>query len=308
MSSQPNKLSFTGHETFPFRYTWLAKGVRGIIDDAELFGREDALVILGVGKNMVRSIRHWCKTLDLIEREIPNSWKMKVTKLGEKLFGVDGWDPFLENPGTPWLLHWLLVRRRDRASAWHLLFTQYSSNQFTRDQLLRWLVDQAEQAETRATEASIKRDVQVLIRTYVPAKASRDIPAEETFDSPLVQLGLINEIETGMYTFAIGPKPTLPDDIFLYALLEFWEDQSSGTKSLAFERILYGPGSPGAAFKLSSNALSELLDHLTQNSLIQLDETAGMRTIFLESEITPDTRMEVLDHFYSKVTSEGALV
>ena len=53
------RVSFAGHETFPFRYTWLKKGVDAVGKDPEVFGREDAMVTFGVGKNMVSSIRHW---------------------------------------------------------------------------------------------------------------------------------------------------------------------------------------------------------------------------------------------------------
>ena len=60
--------SFSGHETFPFRYPWLKKGVDAVSDDPEVFLREDAIVTLGVGKNMVRSIRHWCLATGLIDQ------------------------------------------------------------------------------------------------------------------------------------------------------------------------------------------------------------------------------------------------
>lgn len=51
--------SFSGHETFPFRYAWPKKAVEHAHADAYAFGAEDALVRFGVGKNMVSSIRHW---------------------------------------------------------------------------------------------------------------------------------------------------------------------------------------------------------------------------------------------------------
>ncbi len=76
------KYGFTGHETFPFRYTWLAKGVRGVAGTPGLFSREDALVALGVGKNMVKSIRHWCEALGLIERKPSRAAGMCATDLG----------------------------------------------------------------------------------------------------------------------------------------------------------------------------------------------------------------------------------
>ena len=58
--SEPTAYTFSGHETFPFRYPWLKKGFDAVREDVSVFGRDDAITTLGVGKNMVRSIRHWC--------------------------------------------------------------------------------------------------------------------------------------------------------------------------------------------------------------------------------------------------------
>ena len=52
--------SFSGHETFPFRYPWLKKGFDAVRENPGVFSCDDAITTLGVGKNMVSSIRHWC--------------------------------------------------------------------------------------------------------------------------------------------------------------------------------------------------------------------------------------------------------
>ena len=59
--------SFSGHETFPFRYTWLKKGVDAVRENLTIFADDSATITLGVGKNMVRSIHHWCQAAGLIE-------------------------------------------------------------------------------------------------------------------------------------------------------------------------------------------------------------------------------------------------
>ena len=58
--------SFSGHQTFPFRYTWLKKGVDAVTENPKIFSSENASVTLGVGKNMVNSIRHWCSVAGFI--------------------------------------------------------------------------------------------------------------------------------------------------------------------------------------------------------------------------------------------------
>jgi hypothetical protein len=40
MQAPQTTLSFAGHETFPFRYAWLKKGVDGVGEDAALFRRD----------------------------------------------------------------------------------------------------------------------------------------------------------------------------------------------------------------------------------------------------------------------------
>jgi hypothetical protein len=140
--------------------------------------------------------------------------------------------------------------------------------------------------------------VDIFIRTYVPASTKRDSPIEDTFDCPLVELGLIREIEHGVYQFARGPKPTLPDGIFLYALLDYWRKTAPEQQTLSFESILHGSGSPGAAFKLSENALAERLEALPPWSHLTYDDTAGMRLVLRAAEAESPAPFQVLARFY----------
>ena len=106
----PRAPSFSGHETFVFRYAWLKKGVDGLSKQSDIFLRDEAMVELGVGKNMVRSIRHWCLAARIVaEGEAPTSSRAKplvMTEIGRKLFLDPAWDPFLEDDGSLWLIHY----------------------------------------------------------------------------------------------------------------------------------------------------------------------------------------------------------
>lgn len=92
---------FARHETFHPRFGWLKKGFDAAKKNSEIFLQEDATVHLGVGKNMVRSIRYWCNTFKVLEGDKPSEF-------GSKLLDDRGWDPFCENPASLWLLHWNL--------------------------------------------------------------------------------------------------------------------------------------------------------------------------------------------------------
>lgn len=295
------RYSFSGHETFPFRYAWLAKGIRGLVRDPDLFATDSAMVTLGVGKNMVLSIRHWCETLDLVT-VTDRGRRIAPTQLGLTLFGLNGWDPYLEDSATLWLLHWFLVRRPDHASTWHLAFTRFNVDPFQRGQLIDWLLKiVAQVSNVRTTLASLRRDVDVFLRTYTPAHSTHNLLLEDSFDCPLVELGLIREIEHDLYQFVRGPKPSLPDEIFVFSLLDFWQRRASQQQTLSFESILHGIGSPGGAFKLGENALAERLERLPEWAHLTYDDTAGRRLVLRRDSPTGSDPLTILQQHYSRL-------
>ena len=85
-SPQLTNPSFSGHQTFPFRYTWLKKGVDAVTEDSTIFSSEDAFVTLGVGKNMVSSIRHWCTVARLIKTDPDQRRRLVPTDFGKAIF------------------------------------------------------------------------------------------------------------------------------------------------------------------------------------------------------------------------------
>lgn len=284
--------SFAGHETFPFRYAWLRKGVQFVSDDPQGFGRDDAMVRLGVGKNMVSSIRHWSLVTGMLEEDpttLNNRGRVLcVTGLGRQLLGPDGWDPYMEDPATLWLLHWQIASAPETATTWFWVFNHLPQPEFTRPDLMRWLMSLvSDKGWTRVSEASLKRDIDCCIRTYVPARPSKSTPVEDTLDCPLGELGLIREFGSrGTYVLSRGEQPTLPDEVFAYAVARFLaERKDSLTKTVPLDAIAFAPGAPGRVFCLTEDALLlrlERLDRCTRGDL-SFDETAGLRQLLVRS-------------------------
>jgi hypothetical protein len=298
---QELRYRFSGHQTFPFRYTWLPKSAQGLEADAGLFFRNDSIIRLGVGKNMVASMRFWCESLGIAEFDARTSCG-GLTELGRALFSRDGWDPYLEDPGTLWLLHWKLMETVEGASTWFLGFTRWYKDTFTRNELVGWLaqiVDQLPRA--KASAGTLKRDVDTFLRCYIPSSGDARRAVEDSFDCPLVELGLIKGVEGGLYQFVRGPKPTLPVEVFAYALSRFWQLDSAAQETLSFERILYGPGSPGAAFKLSEVALVSLLEGLPSWTGLRYDETAGLRVVLRTVKDARHTPLSILARYYNRM-------
>lgn len=292
-SATASKLGFSGHETFPFRYGWLPKAVMGA-ENAHYFSQPLALVDLGVGKNMVQSIRHWGVATGLLHDGTRG--EVRRSDLGDALF--ERWDTYLEDIGSLWLVHWQLVNNPIKAAAWYYTFFEYPRRDFNKAELVQQLSDWAERAGAKNKSSTLERDVDCLIRTYLPSKASKSGVAEDSFDCPLVELGLLQQYEDGQrYAFVYGAKRTLPTGIFAYALLDFIERNKGGTQTVPLHDLLFGAGSPGQAFKLDENALMEKVEAVQAltNGAIDLDDTAGLKQVYLRRKVD---KWEMLEQFY----------
>ena len=299
--------SFSGHETFPFRYTWLKKGVDAVRENSTIFADDSVTIILGVGKNMVRSIQHWCQVSRLIEgdaMELNRRRRFVPTNLGDSIFADSGFDPYLEDAATLWLVHWQLATNVNRATTWFWAFSIFSQNEFGRDTFTAELINWAKRnTRNRISDNSIKRDVDCFLRTYVPSRLTKNTIMEDTFDCPLVELNLISDSSEGnTYRFHRGPKPSLPIEIFAAALSEFWDARFSGNNTLTLANIAYSEKSPGRTFLLDEDTLVEYLeglDTLTKGAL-RYDETAGVKQVYRERQVDP---MKLLDSYYQSTPS-----
>lgn len=291
---------FGGHEKFVFRHGWLKKGVDAVKKEPLAFTRDQALAELGVGKNMVRSIRHWCLATGLIHETdgAGLARPLEPTDLAEKLLGNKGWDPYLEDVGSLWLLHWQLTTGLTRGFAWHLLFSIYLEAEFTRPSLQKFLLNQLEQRGIKTTDGAIEREVEICLRTYLPAKMKLGVISEETLDCPLAELDLLRFLpDDGFYRFNIGPKMSLPLGIFGYALLMFFSQTVESRRTVGIDEVIYQPGSPGQVFKLDENTVIEYLESLESftNGMLRLQETAGLTQIYLNEMIGNDFRGQALE-------------
>jgi len=299
------KYKFSGHQTFAFRYGWLEKGVRGMLDKRDLFFRDDALVILGVGKNMVESIRHWCVVTQLIEEDAatksPGGVALRVSPIGERLLREDGWDPYLEDDASLWLVHWLLVSNLAIGTTWQIAFSFFHRPDFTKREMIDYVAAFAEKQSVIVKESSLSRDIDCFIRTYTPAKATaKQAIAEESFDCPLQELGLLQSSPDGdIFRFSVGAKPTLPSHVFGFALSEYFASMPDGRNTMSVQECLYGAGSPGQAFKLDENTLIAHVEELEKISKgkVVLDETAGLKQIYRRERLDA---LQLLESYYKR--------
>ena len=300
MSAGAVQHAFSGHETFPFRYPWLKKGLDAVLEGPFVFLRDNAIATLGVGKNMVRSIRHWCLTAGVLAEHQDVGGGLYPTELGTLLFADDGLDPYLEDPATLWLLHWQIASNRARATTWFWTFCHFHEPEFTREALFSALYKWTQTLPGKqVAETSLKRDVEVFLRTYVPSRQSRRELTEDSLDCPLIELGLITQPAGGQaYRFNRGVQQGLPDGILLYAILRFWEAFAPAAGTLALHDLACQPGSPGRLFKIDESSFSDRLEGIEKQTggALSYGETAGLRQLYRLRRLDPK---EVLSEAYA---------
>lgn len=297
--------SFARHETFHPRFGWLKKGFDAARETPDIFLQPDATTRLGVGKNMVRAIRYWCTAYKILE-ERPNPENTRLrnshpTPFGERLLDDSGWDPYLEDPGSLWLLHWHLLRSPCTAPAWFAIFNRFPGSDFTDESLasqLQLFCDGHPEWGDVAKNSLLK-DARCLLRMYASVTAGRDL-LEDTIDSPFVDLELIRVLHGSRrhYTLNVGPKRSLPAAVAAYACVDFAVQQQTSARLMTLTRLTHAPGSPGRAFQLSETALAELLDEFVdRRGGLRLTHAAGTRQVVLE-DATYERPSLLLDAYY----------
>ena len=285
------KPQFSGHETFPVRYGWLKKAFDRVAEteadgnNRVLCWGDDAIARFGVGKNMVSAIRHWAKTMGVIDE--PSTNDVVTTQFGRFLFGDEGLDPFMENPASLWLLHWKLASFPQK-TLWYWVFGYYPAQYFERADLVRHVERLILEREwTPVALKTITNDIACFIRTYVVSSRTSKTNQDDALESPLIELGLIKSTDrSDGFRFARGPKTNLGDGVFAYALIDFWS-RYSDMQTLSFEAIAHEPGSPGRVFQLDEN---DVIDRLVAmeaatEGRIKWSETAGLKQVVRSSEI-----------------------
>ncbi|MGP5713847.1 DUF4007 family protein [Vreelandella alkaliphila] len=306
------KPQFSGHETFPMRYGWLkkaydavARAQQGTVEHS-VFNHDDAIAHFGVGKNMVAAIRHWATLCHVItggQKGTPP----KEGLIGKKIFDDSGLDPFMEYPTTLWLLQWALATN-PKLTTWYWVFNHYNTDHFERETLVNGLERLCEETpwSQQTSKTTIKRDVECFVRTYAAKPATGKQTHEDTLESPLTELSLIKAVgKKDGFRIIRGPKATLGDGVFAYAVANFW-NKATKANTLSFEALAHQPGSPGKAFQLDEEELADRLSRIENitDGVFRWSETAGLKQLVRSHTLSDSDALNLIDMDY-QVELEG---
>jgi hypothetical protein len=233
------------------------------------------MVELGLGKNMVRALRFWI-TVTGVAIQTPHGAYL-LSRFGHELLGPQGYDPFLEDRRTLWLLHWQLASHsRDPLFAWHYLLNRWPHPQFGRAQLVDVFVSETRNLARPLSPVTLSQHIDTFLHTYVPTRSPKGEVLEDNLDSPLVELMLLHRVgdraidESGrrdtVYAFRRESKPDITPALFAYCLNHYWLKHRRKERTLSFRDVSVGTGGPGRVFQLTEVDVRERLNSLEDDT------------------------------------------
>ncbi len=289
-SDMGNKYTFSGHETFPCRNLWLKKGYDFAANGGE-FNAPDAVVTLGVGKNMVSSIRFWLKAFGMTKEDKP-------TEMARMLFDEGGWDPYCEDELTLWLLHYQLVTTVE-ASLYKMVFLGYQrrNREFDKDQLQHYVEVACKKDGYDVNRGTLSKDINILLQNYLYPENLTD---PEKCSNLLIGLRLlqylrkderINDKTVEIYGFADVKPENIPEEAILYALFDHRKHGRILSNDILTDIAL--------SFCMSMNNLAKVISQLAARypDIITYTDNSGIRNVhFVEKADI----VSVLENYYKR--------
>ncbi len=283
-------MKFRAHETFFIRKGWLYKGLRGVQNNQNVFTdkKENPMDVLGIGSNMVKSLRYWMQATQLTtESTAKGRSRSQVLTDFAKIIILN--DPYMEELGTLWLLHYKLATNKDLASAWYYFFNFFDMTEFARDDFVEGLRKFAAMEEEYPADASLEDDYNCIINTYVERRKinpSKSQP-ESNITCPLDELGLIEVAEQNSNRDRVFRKATpKKGTLHPYIVLAVIVDQSRGRREVRIDELQHAACNIGKVFNLDIVSLTAELDHLARLGFIEVVRTAGLDVVKILSDLS----------------------
>jgi len=285
------KYTFSGHDSFQCRQLWLKKGY-DFVKDGKNFNDEDAVVQLGVGKNMVSSIRFWLKAFNVIDN------KDIITEFGKRLFDDEnGYDPFLEDEASIWLLHYHLVKN-GFSSIYSIIFNEFRKEKlfFNKETFVNYIKRVGESnTDLNFNENTVAKDFIVFANLYKNDPESKDV--EDSFAGILSEIELLKTSGKGkeeQFYIENAERDNLPESVVLFTIL----DNSNYGNSISLNSLEFDINSPGSIFALSRaglmNKISEIVSGFND---ITFTDQAGIKELQFKNKVDA---YKILDIYYGK--------
>lgn len=278
-----NKVKMKRHESFSIREGWLAKGIRTIKEDSKAFSSADATDILGIGTNMVKSLKYWMSATCLIEE---NNRSITLSKFGEL---IDKYDPYLEDNFSWWLIHIKMILNIEDSYIYNLFFNKCTMKVFSKRDIFEQISQILNNNKLEYSENILQDEVNMIIKTYsIDEKIGNP---ENNFICPLSELNLIKKVDINAYERVKPDFRNLNYLIVYYLIVILSEDKDY----LSIDDLIKLDNSPAKLLNLDKNLINEYLDEMKKQDLIVINRTAGLNMIYFTIKMSIDEIMK--EHF-----------
>lgn len=286
--ARPSGERFSGHESFACRYGWLPKFYGLLTTRPELIrDDEQVMVALGIGRNMVKSVRFWAQAFGLMDD--PPKQQPTATAFGNWLLNPEtGEDPYLEDVGSLWLLHWRLTSMAHLA-AWEVAFFETPEREILRHFLVQKVERRSTELEKKLSASTIRQHVDIFLGSYATPLSASNQSVEEALACPLQELGLVRINPAGeryeLIEFARGPWRHLSHQTLVRVLLDYWQLRAPHDRTITLRALLTDFASPGLTLRLDETTLWRMLGEAQANQkhIFELSDGLERRAVELKA-------------------------
>lgn len=268
------KLKLKRHESFSIREGWLAKGIKNVKEYGNVFALQNATDILGIGTNMVKSLKYWMTATKLIEE------KNREIMLSDFGSIINEYDPYLEDIFSWWLIHINMITNIDDAYIYNLFFNKCNIKTFTKRELYEKLYALLINEKLTFNENILQDEVNMIIKTYT-IDEKIDNP-ENNFICPLSELNLLKKVDRDTYEKNRPEIRNLPFWVVYYIICLLLDDRDN----ISIDELLKEENSPAKLLNIDKNLINEYLDEMKKNDLIIINRTAGLNMVYLKKKLS----------------------
>lgn len=295
-------MKFRAHETFFIRKGWLSKGMKCVNARNDVFVAKDEnpMDVLGLGSNMVKSLRYWLQAVGLTEEPRSGRRFQTITPFGQSVYNNDR---YIEELGTLYLLQYKLAINKAEATSWYFFFNEFTMSEFSREDFVEALQKYIRMSGADGVAIrSLNDDFACIINTYLPKYKTNPskVSPENNIDCPFGELGLIDVLnkKTKTYKKSVPSASTLNPWVALAVIM----DQAGSRRELALNELLNSSKNIGRVFNLDSINMLNVLYEIEKLGALKINRTAGLDVINL---LINYTFQDCVDKYYESINEQN---
>lgn len=270
------KTSFSGHDKFDCKIDWIVKGLQAFNNDKNILSLsniENGIETLGLGINMIKSLSHWLKVLGLIKDD-------QLTELGQVILDND---PYLENSDILWILHWNLVKNKEKTTLYNLFFNKIYLYRFTKEDISKHINIWLDNNSILLSQNTLNSDVDVFLKMY------SNTSTDDINMSLLSDLNIFTKAKD-KYILNINSTIKISDNVFVYILNDYI-DMFKNSNSISIDDIQRGELSIQKSLCMSENTLFSKINKLSNitDGKMSYSEASGIRQIYISDSFNSST-------------------